>query len=70
MLCKSLELFGGELAAIDGSFFRGNVAKESIFAQARLKKHFKRIDARIQAYLQELETADAAGGEREETRRH
>jgi transposase len=62
MLCKSLELFGGELAAIDGSFFRGNVAKESIFTQARLKKLLKRIDAHIQAYLQELETADAAGG--------
>lgn len=63
MLCKSLELFGGELAAIDGSFFRGNVAKESIYTQARLKKLLKRIDAHIQAYLQELETADAAGGE-------
>lgn len=63
MLCKSLELFGGELAAIDGSFFRGNVAKESIHTQARLKKLLKRIDAHIQAYLQELESADAAGGE-------
>ena len=67
MLCKSLELFGGELAAIDGSFFRGNVAKESIFTQARLKKLLKRIDAHIQAYLQELEAADAAGGEHAQT---
>jgi len=66
MLCKSLELFGGELAAIDGSFFRGNVAKESIYTQARLKKLLKRIDAHIQAYLQELEAADAAGGEHAE----
>jgi transposase len=51
MLCKWLELFGGEPGAIDGSFFRGKVAKDSIFTQARLKKLLKRIDAHIQAYL-------------------
>ena len=63
MLCKSLQLFGGELAAIDGSFFRGNVSRDNVYTQARLKKLLKRVDAHIQAYLQELEAADAAGGD-------
>jgi len=26
LLCKELDLYGGELVAVDGSFFRGNVA--------------------------------------------
>ncbi len=30
-LCKELDLFGAELVGIDGSFFRGNVAKSHIY---------------------------------------
>ena len=32
-LCKEVNLFGVELVGIDGSFFRGNVAKGSIFTK-------------------------------------
>src|SRR5512135_589947 len=30
-LCQELDLFGAQLVGIDGSFFRGNVAKGSIY---------------------------------------
>jgi transposase len=61
MLCKELDLYGGELAAIDGSFFRGNVAKENIYTALRLKKLLARIEKDIEHYHQGLEAADKAG---------
>jgi hypothetical protein len=61
MLCKELDLYGGELAAIDGSFFRGNVAKENIYTESRLKKLLARIEKDIEHYHQGLEAADKAG---------
>ena len=60
LLCKELDLYGAELVAIDGSFFRGNVAKESIYSQQRLKKLLQRIEGHIDEYLQALAKADAA----------
>lgn len=60
MLCKSLDLSGAELVAIDGSFFRGNLARHSIHTRARLNRQRKRIEAHIQQVLQQLETSDAA----------
>ncbi|HVK56208.1 MAG TPA: IS1182 family transposase [Burkholderiales bacterium] len=62
MLCKELDLYGGELAAIDGSFFRGNVAKENIYTASRLQKLLARIEKDIDHYHQALEAADKAGG--------
>ena len=32
-LCKELGLFGGQLVGIDGSFFRGNAGKRSIYTR-------------------------------------
>lgn len=61
MLCKELDLYGGELAAIDGSFFRGDVAKENIYTTTRLKKLLARIEQDIDQYHQALATADQAG---------
>ena len=62
-LCKELDLFGRELVAIDGSFFRGNVGKKSIYTVGRLKKALKRIDQHIAEYLQEMEAVDTAEGQ-------
>lgn len=58
-LCKELDLFGRELVAIDGSFFRGNVGKKSIYTEAHLKKTLKKIEQHIDEYLQEMEQVDA-----------
>ncbi len=61
LLCKELDLYGAELVAIDGSFFRGNVAKGSIYTLPRLKRLIGRIEKDIAAYHQALDQADVAG---------
>ena len=46
------------MVGIDGSFFRGNVAKKSIYTTERLKRALKYVEQDIAKYLQELEQAD------------
>jgi len=60
LLCRKLELFGGELLAIDGSKFGAVNARDANFNAARLEDLIGRADARLAEYLQELDTADAA----------
>ncbi len=57
-LCKELDLFGGELVGIDGSFFHGNVAKGHIYTAERLRNSLQHIDADIARYLAEMEAGD------------
>lgn len=57
-LCKELDLFGAELVGIDGSFFRGNVAKDSIYTTERLQRSLRRIAQDIAQYLEELNQGD------------
>ncbi|MFH1941129.1 MAG: IS1182 family transposase [bacterium] len=58
LLCKELDLYGGELVGIDGSFFIGNAGKGSIYTANRIKKQLERIEADISHYLQEMEDND------------
>jgi hypothetical protein len=58
LLCKQLDLFGGELVAIDGSKFRAVNAKGRNFTKAKLEKVIAQIDERVAGYLTELEAAD------------
>jgi transposase len=60
LLCRQLDLFGGELLAIDGSKFRAVNARERSFTPAKLAKLQREIDATIARYLQELERQDQA----------
>ena len=60
LLCRKLELFGGQLLAIDGSKFQAVNARDQNFNAARLEELIARADARLAEYLQELDTADAA----------
>jgi transposase len=62
-LCKELDLFGAELVGIDGSFFRGNVAKKSIYTAERLQRALQRLEQDIAQYLQEVEAADQQEGQ-------
>jgi len=57
-LCKKLDLFGGELVAIDGSKFRAVNSKKRNFNEAKLKKKLKEIDEKIDRYFEELEEND------------
>jgi transposase len=58
LLCKRLELFGGEFVAIDGSKFKAQNSKRRNFTREKLDKSIKEIDAKIQGYLDELDEAD------------
>jgi transposase len=60
-LCKELNLFGAELVGIDGSFFRGNVAKGRIFTKDRLKRALAYVEKDIARYLEEMNQADQQG---------
>jgi transposase len=60
LLCRKLELFGGELLAIDGSKFGAVNARDQNFNALKLEELIDRADARLAEYLQQLDTGDAA----------
>ena len=60
LLCRKLELFGGELLAIDGSKFAAVNARDQNFNAAKLKDLIARADARLAEYLAQLDRADTA----------
>lgn len=60
VLCRQLDLFGGELLAIDGSKFRAVNARDKSYTPARLATLQRAIDRTITRYLKELERQDAA----------
>src|SRR3982074_1913285 len=59
-LGRKLELFGGELVAIDGSKFKAVNNRRRNFNEARLTKAIKAIEEKIDGYLNELDQADNA----------
>lgn len=60
LLCRKLELFGGELLAIDGSKFRAVNARDQNFNAARLQELITHTDARLAEYFKLLDATDAA----------
>ncbi len=60
LLCKRLDLFGGELLAIDGSKFRAVNARDRSYTAVRLAKLQRDIDRTIARYLRDLERQDEA----------
>ena len=60
LLCRKLELFGGELLAIDGSKFRAVNSRANNFSAGKLKELIAHTDARLAEYLKTLDDADAA----------
>lgn len=59
-LCRKLELFGGELLAIDGSKFAAVNARDQNFNAGKLQELIDRADARLAEYLQQLDASDTA----------
>jgi transposase len=59
LVCRKLDLFGGELLAIDGSKFRAVNSRGHNFNAGKLQELLARTDARIAEYFEALETADA-----------
>jgi transposase len=60
LLCRKLELFGGELLAIDGSKFRAVNSRDNNFSADKLKDLIIHTDARLHEYFTILDAADAA----------
>lgn len=58
LLCRRLDLFGGELLAIDGSKFRAVNARDRSYTAPRLAKLMQDIDTTLAAYCRDLETQD------------
>jgi transposase len=58
LVCKDLDLFGGELVAIDGSKFEGVNSPSRNFSRKRLEERIAEIDAKIEAYLNQLDGQD------------
>lgn len=58
LLCKKLDLFSGELVAIDGSKFKAVNSKKRNFNQQKLKRKIKEIEEKIEDYFKDLEEND------------
>lgn len=59
-LCRHLDLFGGQLLAIDGTKLKASNARDRNWSQAKLDQQLAQTEARLEAYLQALAQADAA----------
>ena len=57
--CMKLGLYGKELAAIDGSKFKAVNSKDRNFTRDKLKDRVKRIEEKIEKYMEELDEGDA-----------
>ena len=60
VVCRQLDLFGGQLLAIDGSKFRAVNSRDNNFSAAKLNELIANADARLVEYLKTLDEADAA----------
>ena len=60
LLLRELDLVGGTVVAIDGSFFHGDASKASIYTRKRLADQIARLDLEIEAYGRSIEDNDAS----------
>lgn len=58
LLCRKLNLFGGELIAIDGSKFKAVNARDRNYNETKLRELIANLDAKIEKYLRELDQGD------------
>jgi len=58
LLCRKLDLFGRELLAVDGTRLKAVNSRDRNFTQAKLDKHIKSADERLEKYLAQLDEAD------------
>jgi transposase len=59
LLCRQLDLFGRELLAVDGTRIKAVNNKDRNFTRASLTQFIKAADAKLDDYLQRLDTSDA-----------
>ena len=59
LLCRKLELFGGELVAIDSTKIKGQNAKGRNYSAAKVEALLAEVEKKVSAYLAELDASDA-----------
>jgi transposase len=69
LLMRELDLVGGSVVALDGSFFHGDASKASIFTRKRLTDQIAKLDKDIEAYRKSLEDNDAAEAKKQKKSR-
>ncbi|WP_038171269.1 transposase, partial [Verrucomicrobium sp. BvORR106] len=62
ILCRDLNLFGAQIVAIDGTFFKADNSRSRNFTKPKLQGLITTVDKNIAEYLRELELNDAASG--------
>jgi transposase len=60
LLCRQLDLFGRELLAMDGTRIKAVNNKDRNFTRASLTEFIRLADAKLDNYLERLDTSDAA----------
>jgi hypothetical protein len=63
LLCRKLELFGGELLAVDETRLKAVNSTARNFTHAKLTKQIDSIDEKLTNYLQRLDRCDAQEAE-------
>ena len=59
LLCQDLSLFGGEVVAVDGSFFKADASTDGIFTAKKLDDQLTALEQQIDAYQRRLAEQDA-----------
>jgi transposase len=57
-LCRSWELIGGTLVAVDGTKIKASNNKKNSFSRKKLNDRLARLDEKIERYMAEIEEAD------------
>jgi transposase len=63
LLCKELELLGGETVGVDGSFFNASASDASVVSKKTLESELKEIDEEIERYHRLAESTDTEEGQ-------
>src|SRR5271166_6024319 len=63
LLCRKLDLFGGELLAVDGTRLKAVKSTERNFTNAKLTKQIESIDQKLTNYLERLDRCDVQEAE-------
>jgi len=58
MLCRKLKLFANAFVAIDGSKFKAVNSRDRNFTRAKMKRRLAEVEASIDRYLEQLDSAD------------
>src|SRR5271157_1459047 len=66
-LCRSLDLYGGQLVAIDGTKFRAVNSKSNNLNEKTVALRLKQTEEKIAQYLKEMDKNDTADSDEDES---